>query len=58
MLFPAVVHVQVSGVEVSPPFRRITYAEAMEKYGSDKPDLRYGLEFHDVSEAVRGCNFR
>ena len=49
---------QVAGVEVSPPFQRMTYAEAMDRYGSDKPDLRYGLEFHNVSEAVRGCNFR
>ncbi|GAX76683.1 hypothetical protein CEUSTIGMA_g4129.t1 [Chlamydomonas eustigma] len=49
---------EVARVEVNPPFRRMTYAEAVERYGSDKPDLRYGLEFHDVSEAVRGCNFR
>lgn len=34
------------------------YAEAMSKYGSDKPDLRYGLEFQDISEAVRDCGFK
>jgi len=52
------VFTKVLGVDVSPPFQRMTYAEAMDKYGSDKPDLRYGLEFHDLSEAVRGSGFR
>lgn len=36
----------------------MTYAEAMSRYGSDKPDLRYGLDFKDVSAAVRDCSFR
>ncbi|PRW57769.1 aspartate--tRNA ligase [Chlorella sorokiniana] len=49
---------QVVGVEVQAPFQRLTYAEAMEKYASDKPDLRYGLEMAEVTEAVRGCGFR
>lgn len=49
---------EVIGTHVSPPFQRMTYTEAMNRYGSDKPDLRYGLEFIDVSEAVRGCGFR
>eukprot|EP00775_Hariotina_reticulata_P010539 gene10539-10699_t len=49
---------EVLDVEIQLPLRRLPYAEAMAKYGSDKPDLRYGLEFVDVSEAVSGCSFR
>jgi aspartyl-tRNA synthetase len=40
------------GVKVPTPFRRMTYAEAMTKYGSDKPDLRFGLEIVDVTDVV------
>jgi aspartyl-tRNA synthetase len=42
------------GVEVGTPFPRLTYAEAMDRYGTDKPDLRFGLEIADVSEVFRG----
>ena len=38
-------------------FPRITYAEAMEKYGSDKPDIRFGMEFCDISDVVKGQGF-
>jgi aspartyl-tRNA synthetase len=41
-----------------PPWPRLSHAEAMLRYGSDKPDVRFGLEIHDVSEAVRGCEFK
>src|SRR6185295_1707398 len=46
-----------AGHEAKAPFRRMTYAEAMEKYGSDKPDLRYGLEIFDASNVFRGSEF-
>lgn len=49
---------QVLGVDITAPFQRMTYAEAMSRYGCDKPDLRYGLEMEDISEAVRGSTFR
>jgi aspartyl-tRNA synthetase len=45
------------GHEIPPTFRRMKYAEALERYGSDKPDLRYGLEFADFSDAFRGAPF-
>jgi aspartyl-tRNA synthetase len=45
------------GITAPTPFRRMPYAEAMEKYGSDKPDLRYGLEIFDASEVFRGADF-
>ncbi|MDN4593352.1 aspartate--tRNA ligase [Polycladomyces subterraneus] len=46
------------GVEVERPFPRITYREAMEKYGSDKPDLRFGMELVDLSDIVRNSGFK
>ena len=48
----------ILNVEVETPIRRMTWKDAMEKYGSDKPDLRFGMEIHDVSEAVKGCSFK
>lgn len=45
------------GVEVNLPMKRITWKEAMERFGSDKPDTRFGMELNDVSEVVKGCGF-
>ena len=45
-------------IELSIPFPRLTHAEAMQKYGSDKPDLRFGMEIQDISSIVGGCDFR
>mgnify|MGYP002517436354 FL=1 len=47
----------VLGVDVALPLPRLTYNEAMERYGSDKPDTRFGMEIIDLTEAVRGCGF-
>ena len=48
---------EVMGVELDAQFPRITYAEAMRRYGSDKPDLRIALELVDVAERVKDCEF-
>ena len=45
------------GVEVNLPMKRMTWKEAMERFGSDKPDTRFGMELTDVSEVVKGCGF-
>lgn len=42
----------------SRPFTRLTYAESMERFGSDRPDLRFGLEFRNVTDALRGTEFK
>jgi aspartyl-tRNA synthetase len=48
----------VLGVDLPTPLPRLTYAEAMRRYGSDKPDLRVPLELVDVADLVRGCDFK
>lgn len=45
------------GLEVTLPLQRMTYKEAMDRYGSDKPDTRFGLELKNVSEVVKNCGF-
>ncbi len=44
-------------VEVPLPIPRMSWQEAMDRFGSDKPDIRFGMELHDVSEVVRDCGF-
>jgi aspartyl-tRNA synthetase len=49
---------EVLGVELETPFPRLAYGEALERYGTDKPDLRFGMEFVDVTEVLRETEFR
>ena len=48
---------ETMGVEVQLPIQRMTYKEAMDRFGSDKPDLRFGVELQDLTEVVKGCGF-
>ena len=48
---------EVLGVEVQLPIERMTWIDAMNRFGSDKPDLRFGMELTDVSEVVKDCEF-
>lgn len=48
---------EILGVEVSLPIQRMTWQEAMDRFGSDKPDIRFGMELTDVSEVVKNCEF-
>ena len=49
---------KVLGVEVKTPFERLCYDEAMSRYGSDKPDTRFGLELVDLSDLLKNCEFK
>ena len=49
---------EVQDVELESPFPRMTYAETMRRYGSDKPDLRIELELVDIAELVKNCEFK
>lgn len=48
---------EILGVEVSLPIPRMTWQEAMDRFGSDKPDIRFGMELVDVSKVVKDCEF-
>lgn len=49
---------EIMGIDIPVPFKRLTFKEAMTRYGSDKPDTRFGLELVDVSDLVRSSGFK
>ena len=49
---------EVLGLDVKTPIKRMTFKDAMEKYGSDKPDLRFGMEITNLSDVVKECGFK
>jgi aspartyl-tRNA synthetase len=49
---------EVKGIDIPTPFPRLTYHEAMDRYGSDKPDTRFGLELKDISDIARASDFK
>ena len=49
---------EVLGIDLATPFRRIPYQEAMDRFGSDKPDTRFGLELVNLSDIVKDCEFK
>ena len=55
--FLAYLFKEVLDVDVKLPIQRITWQEAMDRFGSDKPDMRFGMELHDVREVVKDCGF-
>ena len=57
-LFTSLVEATVPGVRLLKPFPRLSYEEAMEKYGTDKPDVRFGLEIKDISDIAGGTDFQ
>lgn len=56
--FVKTVYKEVLDVEIQTPFPRMTYAEGMERFGSDKPDLRFGYELKNLTEVLKGTEFR
>lgn len=48
---------EIKGIDIQTPIPRLTFADAMNRYGSDKPDTRFGMEIQDISEAVKDVDF-
>ncbi len=53
-----VIFKEILGIDLKTPFRRMTYKEAMDRFGSDKPDTRFGFELVDMSDIVKNCGFK
>ena len=49
---------EIKGIDIETPLPRLTYKEAMDRFGSDKPDTRFGLELVNISEVVKNCGFK
>jgi aspartyl-tRNA synthetase len=49
---------KIKGIEIQTPFKHMDYNEAMNKYGSDKPDTRFGMEIHDLSDILKSTEFK
>lgn len=49
---------EIKGIDLDLPLKRMSYSEAMERYGVDKPDLRFGLELRNISDVVSNCGFK
>ena len=49
---------ELADVDLATPFPRMTYREALERYGTDKPDLRFGMEFQDLTDLLQAADFR
>jgi aspartyl-tRNA synthetase len=56
--FIKTVYQKVLGIDIPTPLRRMTWHEAMNRFGSDKPDLRFGMELHNLSDVLKGTQFR
>jgi aspartyl-tRNA synthetase len=52
------VFAKTRGIELEPPFKRMSYDEAMARFGTDRPDTRFGYELTDLTETLRGCSFK
>ena len=49
---------ELKGIDITRPFQRLSWSEAMSRFGSDKPDMRFGLELRDFTDALRGSQFK